>query len=59
MRPQDATKKVLARALELDNTIGEAYDTLGVLSWISTGTGTLPIAHSAVPSLWRELELRA
>src|SRR6202034_2129739 len=23
----------LARALELDDTVGEAYDTLGVLSW--------------------------
>jgi TolB-like protein/DNA-binding winged helix-turn-helix (wHTH) protein/Flp pilus assembly protein TadD len=28
-----SAKKVLARALELDDTIGEAYDTLGVLSW--------------------------
>jgi TolB-like protein/DNA-binding winged helix-turn-helix (wHTH) protein/Tfp pilus assembly protein PilF len=27
-----SAKKVLARALELDDTIGEAYDTLGVLS---------------------------
>lgn len=26
-------RKDLARALELDDTIGEAYDTLGVLSW--------------------------
>jgi TolB-like protein/DNA-binding winged helix-turn-helix (wHTH) protein len=26
-------KKFVARALELDNTIGEAYDTLGALSW--------------------------
>src|SRR3984885_7954258 len=28
-----SAKKTLARALELDDTIGEAYDTLGVLSW--------------------------
>jgi TolB-like protein/DNA-binding winged helix-turn-helix (wHTH) protein/Tfp pilus assembly protein PilF len=28
-----SAKKVLSRALELDDTIGEAYDTLGVLSW--------------------------
>ena len=28
-----SAKKVLSKALELDNTIGEAYDTLGVLSW--------------------------
>ena len=28
-----SAKKVLARALELDDSIGEAYDTLGVLSW--------------------------
>jgi TolB-like protein/DNA-binding winged helix-turn-helix (wHTH) protein/Tfp pilus assembly protein PilF len=28
-----SAKKVLARALELDDTVGEAYDTLGVLSW--------------------------
>ncbi|MGA2728238.1 MAG: winged helix-turn-helix domain-containing protein [Terracidiphilus sp.] len=28
-----SAKKALARALELDDTIGEAYDTLGVLSW--------------------------
>jgi TolB-like protein/DNA-binding winged helix-turn-helix (wHTH) protein/Tfp pilus assembly protein PilF len=29
----ESAKKALARALELDDTIGEAYDTLGVLSW--------------------------
>ena len=28
-----SAKKALARALELDDTVGEAYDTLGVLSW--------------------------
>ncbi|HZZ40874.1 MAG TPA: winged helix-turn-helix domain-containing protein [Acidobacteriaceae bacterium] len=28
-----SARKALARALELDDTIGEAYDTLGVLSW--------------------------
>ena len=28
-----SARKILARALELDDTIGEAYDTLGVLSW--------------------------
>jgi tetratricopeptide (TPR) repeat protein len=28
-----SAKKALARALELDDTLGEAYDTLGVLSW--------------------------
>ena len=32
-RPHGPLGKVLARALELDDTIGEAYDTLGVLSW--------------------------
>ena len=29
-----SAKKALAKALELDDTIGEAYDTLGVLSWV-------------------------
>ena len=33
MRPRGLPRKNLARALELDDTIGEAYDTLGVLSW--------------------------
>src|SRR3984885_5989397 len=28
-----SAKKALAKALELDDSIGEAYDTLGVLSW--------------------------
>jgi tetratricopeptide (TPR) repeat protein len=28
-----SARKDLARALELDDTVGEAYDTLGVLSW--------------------------
>jgi TolB-like protein/DNA-binding winged helix-turn-helix (wHTH) protein/tetratricopeptide (TPR) repeat protein len=28
-----SAKKALTRALELDDSIGEAYDTLGVLSW--------------------------
>jgi TolB-like protein/DNA-binding winged helix-turn-helix (wHTH) protein/Flp pilus assembly protein TadD len=28
-----SARKVLSRALELDDTVGEAYDTLGVLSW--------------------------
>lgn len=28
-----SARKALTRALELDDTIGEAYDTLGVLSW--------------------------
>jgi TolB-like protein/DNA-binding winged helix-turn-helix (wHTH) protein/Tfp pilus assembly protein PilF len=28
-----SAKEALAKALELDDTIGEAYDTLGVLSW--------------------------
>jgi TolB-like protein/DNA-binding winged helix-turn-helix (wHTH) protein/Flp pilus assembly protein TadD len=28
-----SARKLLARALELDDSIGEAYDTLGVLSW--------------------------
>jgi hypothetical protein len=45
--------KQLAKALELDDSIGEAYDTLGELSWDLTGIGTLPIGSSTVPSPWR------
>ena len=48
-----SAKESLAKALKLDDSIGEAHDTLGVLSWKLTGIGTLPIANSTVPSPWR------
>src|SRR5262249_37737355 len=32
-RAYKSAKEALTKALELDDTIGEAYDTLGVLSW--------------------------
>jgi TolB-like protein/DNA-binding winged helix-turn-helix (wHTH) protein len=43
-------QEALGKALELDDSIGEAYDTLGALS----ANGTVPIASSSARLLWRQ-----